>query len=94
MLLTEPLKYNGTILKVAEEMDPVYSASSKGNEGVFVPRAAASRPRAGIGLKVKKPAGEVRKSEDYDRSMPPPPLPAHVLNKGARSQEEFRKMLK
>lgn len=83
------MKYNDTTLKIMEELDPILLDTSSRNGGAFVPRAAVSRPRAGIGSKPKAQVGKLKKAGDVDKSMPPPPQAAI----GGRSQEEFRKML-
>ncbi|TFK52241.1 hypothetical protein OE88DRAFT_1657387 [Heliocybe sulcata] len=82
LLLPDSITFNGNVLQVSEETGssrPAAPAPKAG--GLFVPRAAASRPRAGLG-KERKTAGA-------------PPAQASSSNgaAGAKGQDDFRKML-
>ncbi|KAL1677942.1 hypothetical protein EV122DRAFT_290785 [Schizophyllum commune] len=88
-LRKEPIVFNGRELKLVFEGRQAKDA--KPGAGMFIPRAAASRPRAGLGHARKPPAGGAAK-----------PAPgASAAGSGAsgskpaegRGQDDFRKML-
>ncbi|KIK47472.1 hypothetical protein CY34DRAFT_228718 [Suillus luteus UH-Slu-Lm8-n1] len=85
LLRTEPIMLNGNVLQFSEEhagpsrSQPV--APPPETRGMFVPRAAGSRPRAGLGRARKPGATQTTSSAQ---------LPEQQGNKG---QDDFRKML-
>lgn len=92
LLRSEPIVFSGVELSVSEEeaikKKPGGTGKpTKGAPGVFVPRTAASKPRAGIGS--KKTAG----------TRPPPTTTftsagdASPPSSSQRGQDDFRKML-
>ncbi|CAE6382645.1 unnamed protein product [Rhizoctonia solani] len=78
LLLAEPITFNGVALALSEES--ASKAPSKPTAG-FVPRAAASRPRAGLGSK-KAGIGAA-----------PNPKPAPSAGSSGKNQDDFRNML-
>lgn len=99
LLSKEAIEFNGATLTLSELPDaPTASGSSAKSGagaaagGLFVPRTAASRPRAGLGHARKAPAAAaaasgapVASSSGGGGSMGPPA--------GGRGQDDFRKML-
>lgn len=98
LLSKEAIEFNGVTLTLSELPDapaaPGSSAKSGAGAaagGLFVPRTAASRPRAGLGHARKAPAAAaasgapVAGSSGGGGSMGPPA--------GGRGQDDFRKML-
>ncbi|CAE6434398.1 unnamed protein product [Rhizoctonia solani] len=81
LLLTEPVTFNGVTLGLSEES--ASKAPSKPTAG-FVPRAAASRPRAGLG---SKKAG-IGAAPNLNT-----PTPAPSAGGSGRNQDDFRNML-
>ncbi|EIN12540.1 hypothetical protein PUNSTDRAFT_81810 [Punctularia strigosozonata HHB-11173 SS5] len=89
MLLVEPINFNGQELQFSEDLPPPRGAAgargkaAKAPAGLFVPRAAASRPRAGLGH-ARRPAGATASAgAGAPASQPQPP----------KGQDDFRKML-
>ncbi|KAK0464624.1 uncharacterized protein EV420DRAFT_1263469 [Desarmillaria tabescens] len=87
LLRPEPLEFGGKVLKITEEavgrkFSARNAASSSG--GMFVPRTATSRPRAGLGHAKKQPA-KVASSSTASK-----PSAASATSKG---QDDFRSML-
>jgi len=91
LLQTEPIVFNGATLQLLEESQVKASANSPDTSGLFVPRTAASRPKAGIGHKRKvvqpihSAPSESKSNADASSSSAPP-----ASKKG---QDDFRKML-
>lgn len=87
LLRTEPIILDGNVLQFSEE----YAGPSRGQpaapppetRGMFVPRAAGSRPRAGLG-RARKPG--VTQAPPNSNAQPPE-------QKGKKGQDDFRKML-
>ena len=90
LLRSEPIVFNGVVLGISQEeaikKKPGGTGKpTKGAPNVFVPRTAASKPRAGIGAKktpgVRPPATTTSTSaEDASSSS-------------QKGQDDFRKML-
>ncbi|KAL4073262.1 hypothetical protein V8B97DRAFT_1953447 [Scleroderma yunnanense] len=93
LLRSEPIVYKDVNLVISEDMPsgpthapPLPSSSAKG--GMFVPRLAASRPRAGLGRARKPGIGVVA------AASPSAEASSAVSDVGkGRSQDDFRKML-
>ncbi|KAJ7600967.1 hypothetical protein C8J56DRAFT_813965 [Mycena floridula] len=87
LLRTEPLIFSGATLQVSE--DGKTDVAAAGPTAGFVPRAAKSRPRAGLGSK-KKPVAIPPPTADprTDASSSKPSVPAK-----SKGQDDFRKML-
>ena len=84
LLRQEPFEFNGKILQVSEELSEVTSTkpiapSTRTVGTLFVPRAAVSRPRAGLGS--KKPI------------KPQGPGGPSVISEVSKGQDDFRKLL-
>lgn len=85
LLRTEPIMLNGNVLQFSEEhagpsrSQPV--APPPETRGMFVPRAAGSRPRAGLGRARKPGATQTTSSAQLPEQQ------------GKKGQDDFRKML-
>ncbi|KAF8707756.1 RNA recognition motif, partial [Rhizoctonia solani] len=88
LLLTEPITFNGVALGLSEES--ASKAPSKPN-AAFVPRAAGSRPRAGLGSK-KAGIGAISASNPPPASVPAPASAPSAGGSG-KNQDDFRNML-
>lgn len=89
LLRVEPIVFGGNTLHLSEKQDSGskrLTAPPPKNGGMFVPRAATSRPRAGLGH-ARKPI--VNKATGQAST----PGPSSTQNGGAKNQDEFRKML-
>ena len=90
LLRSEPIVFNGVELSVSEEeaikKKPRGTAKpTRGATNVFVPRTAASKPRAGIGAK-KTPGGRPPATTTS--------TPAEDASSSShKGQDDFRKML-
>ncbi|KAF9242560.1 hypothetical protein BU15DRAFT_86759 [Melanogaster broomeanus] len=85
LLRTEPIVFNGVNLLISEETSsgssrPQPGAPPGGTGGMFIPRTAASRPRAGIG------AGKPPATNDTKEG-------SSVMSIEGKGQDDFRKML-
>jgi hypothetical protein len=92
LLRTEPLLFSDTVLKISEEKlsGPSRSRPSAPpakTGGLFVPRAAVSRPRAGLGHARKHGIGAGAKS------MTTATASTSTTSSQGRGQDDFRKML-
>lgn len=97
LLRTEPIIFNDKPLELSEESQSGQSHSRPAapptkTGGLFVPRAAASRPRAGLGPPRKPGIGAGTKGSA--------PAPSNAVDSTQRSQpqqgrgqDDFRKML-
>lgn len=88
LLRPEPLEFGGNVLKITEEA--IGSKSSARNAastpgGMFVPRTATSRPRAGLGHAKKQPTKVASSTSTTIK-----PSAASATGKG---QDDFRSML-
>ncbi|EPQ51022.1 hypothetical protein GLOTRDRAFT_66218 [Gloeophyllum trabeum ATCC 11539] len=85
LLLPNPITFNGNVLDISEETGsgsrPAAPPPKAG--GLFVPRAAVSRPRAGLG-KQRKPVAVGSQSSSQTPSSGA---------QGVKGQDDFRKML-
>lgn len=87
LLRTEPIILDGNVLQFSEEQ----AGPSRGQPaapvtgGMFVPRAAGSRPRAGLG-RARKPGLGAMQAPSISNAQPPE-------HKGKKGQDDFRKML-
>lgn len=89
MLHPEPIEFNGATLTLSEERPegasktrPVAPPPQSG--GMFVPRAAVSRPRAGLGsMKRVGKMGAAKGDQQVSGSS----------SAGGKGQDDFRKML-
>ncbi|TFK90773.1 RNA-binding protein Prp24 [Polyporus arcularius HHB13444] len=95
LLRSDPIIFNGTTLEIVPEATsgPATSrplAPPAGNTGLFVPRAAVSRPRAGLGSKqrgtkaAQAPSGAASSSGAGTSA---------AEGGGGKGQDDFRKML-
>ncbi|KAF8073869.1 hypothetical protein FPV67DRAFT_1479613 [Lyophyllum atratum] len=93
LLRSEPVTFNGNILEFSEEGrtgGPIRRAAPPPKTGgLFVPRAAVSRPRAGLGH-ARKPA--VQKAASSSSAPSTQPATASQ-SEGKKGQDDFRKML-
>ncbi len=87
LLAQEPITFNEKVLAFSEEPQLKQRPPTDGSASMFVPRAAASRPRAGIGAgKKRQPAATGQ--------MKAPQAPAPVASgSNSKGQDDFRKML-
>jgi len=83
LLLQDPIVFEGKTLRLTEEVDS--SGARSAAPGLFVPRKAASRPRAGL--------GHARKTRETTASEHAPGSSTSKANTGKASQDDFRKML-
>ncbi|KAL0576045.1 Splicing factor [Marasmius crinis-equi] len=86
LLRTEPLIFNGNTLSLSEETSP----SSTSN--AFIPRTAASRPKAGLGHKRKLVAPISQDTQPKAQSSAAQPARTSAGGAG-KGQDDFRKML-
>ncbi|KAH9985865.1 hypothetical protein BJV77DRAFT_1031067 [Russula vinacea] len=94
LLLPDPLEFNGVRLRFSEGDDPPAKAHSAPKaaaaSGMFIPRTAASRPRAGLGRARKPPPAA---------GTPVAPETTPQTSSGdkaavqGKAQDDFRKML-
>ena len=77
LLHPEPVQFNGRVLALSEDTGPANAKAPASAGGMFVPRTAASRPRAGIGSTKKAKA----------------PSAAASASSSGKQQDDFRKML-
>ena len=100
LLRTEPVIFNGNTLELVADTPGVPRAVRNGpsaappptttkGSGMFVPRAAASRPRAGLGSKKRV----VAISAAAPASSQTNASPAGSTSGQAKGQDDFRKML-
>ncbi|KAJ8080386.1 Splicing factor [Marasmius tenuissimus] len=85
LLRTESLVFNGNTLAFSEETSPASTLNA------FIPRTAASRPKAGIGHKRKlvTPISQDSPSQAQTSASQSNPVPSG----GGKGQDDFRKML-
>ncbi|KAG9075182.1 Splicing factor [Ceratobasidium sp. UAMH 11750] len=88
LLLTEPIIFNGVELEITEE-GPAGPAKSGAN-APFVPRAAGSRPRAGLGSKKAGPGAAKPQPTQF---VQPGGEAAPTSAAGTKNQDDFRSML-
>ncbi|KLO06957.1 hypothetical protein SCHPADRAFT_670625 [Schizopora paradoxa] len=87
ILAQEPITFNDKILKFSEEPQLKHRPPTDGSSSIFVPRAAASKPRAGIGAgKKRQPVASSSSNAPKD----PAPAASSSIGKG---QDDFRKLL-
>ncbi|KIJ64460.1 hypothetical protein HYDPIDRAFT_111787 [Hydnomerulius pinastri MD-312] len=96
LLRTEPIVFNGINLQISEETQSGSSRSQPAAPptnagGMFIPRAAGSRPRAGLG-RARKPGLGATKPSAATSNMQEGGSAASSGAKG-RDQDDFRKML-
>jgi hypothetical protein len=90
LLQTAPIEYDGHPLHFAEEVHGkerrTIAAQPTQTPNIFVPRKAASKPKAGIGAARRSPVVS---------QVPTNPTPSSSTQNGqsGRSQDDFRKML-
>ncbi|TDL22101.1 hypothetical protein BD410DRAFT_788782 [Rickenella mellea] len=84
LLITEPIMFNGVALQMGEEPTDAQSQSAAKSGGLFVPRGAVSRPRAGLGSKKR-----TEKGSNTSTFVPA----AKSSLPGGKGQDDFRKML-
>lgn len=93
LLLPDPLEFNGVRLRFSEGEETTAkprNASTAGG-GMFIPRNAASRPRAGLGRARNPPptaAGTSSAPEVKSQTSPGDKAPIQ-----GKAQDDFRKML-
>lgn len=93
LLRTEPIVFNGTPLQISEDVPggrsrPRPSAPPTKMRGLFVPRAAVSRPRAGLGQPRKPGVGA-----GANGTTPAASSTGSTLSQQGHGQDDFRKML-
>ncbi|KZT27355.1 hypothetical protein NEOLEDRAFT_1060705 [Neolentinus lepideus HHB14362 ss-1] len=83
LLVPDSIIFNGATLQISEETGPSSrpAAHQPKAGGLFVPRAAVSRPRAGLGRERKTTVVPARQASTSKGSQ------------GAKGQDDFRKML-
>lgn len=91
LLLPEPFQFNGVPLEISGEPEEKSTSSRPvappmGTGGMFVPRSAVSRPRAGLGAARKPAAASTGTTANTN------PVKATDTDKG-KGQDDFRKML-
>jgi hypothetical protein len=89
LLRSEPIVFNGVELRVFEEeaikkKPGTTGKPTKGASDVFVPRTAASKPRAGIGSR-KNPGGRPPATTTFTS--------AGDASSSQKGQDDFRKLL-
>ncbi|KAG9104040.1 Splicing factor [Ceratobasidium sp. 370] len=88
LLLTEPIVFNGAELEIAEE--GTTGPAKSGANAPFVPRAAGSRPRAGLG---SKKAGVGAANPQTTQFVQSSGEAAPTSTAGTKNQDDFRNML-
>ncbi|KAG8678482.1 Splicing factor, partial [Ceratobasidium sp. 395] len=86
LLLTEPVVFNGIELEITEE--EAAGPAKLGASAPFVPRAAGSRPRAGLGSK-KAGLGATAKAQTT-QFVQPGGEAASAPTTGTKNQDDFR----
>ncbi|KAF9257513.1 hypothetical protein L218DRAFT_910382 [Marasmius fiardii PR-910] len=87
LLRTEPVVFNGNTLKLSEEANISEQAPST---STFIPRTAASRPKAGLGFKRRAPVAISRETV----SQAQPTYSNQTSGGGTgKGQDDFRKIL-
>lgn len=92
LLLPDPLVFNGVRLRFSEDEDVPTKARNApaAAGGMFVPRKAASRPRAGLGwARNRAPAASTSASPGTASKTPS----GDKASAGGKAQDDFRKML-
>ncbi|KAG9105122.1 Splicing factor, partial [Ceratobasidium sp. 392] len=89
LLLTEPIIFNGVELEITEEQ--TVKPTKPGANAPFVPRAAGSRPRAGLGSK-KAGLGATKPQATQFVQFGGETVPAPAAT-GTKNQDDFRNML-
>lgn len=96
LLLPDPLEFNGVRLRFSEGEETPAKArnASTAASGMFIPRYAASRPRAGLGRARNPPpaaaaAGTSSAPEAKSQASSGDKAPIQ----GSKAQDDFRKML-
>ncbi|KAG9315935.1 hypothetical protein JVU11DRAFT_3587 [Chiua virens] len=92
LLRPEPIIFNGISLKISEEAlsgipRPQGTSVPVSTGGLFVPRTAASRPRAGLGRARKPGTSTAKLQSGADNSV------QELEKLGGKGQDDFRKML-
>jgi hypothetical protein len=88
LLLPDPLEFNGVRLRFSESDDTPAKASNvrTAASGVFIPRKAASRPRAGLGRARNPPPVAATETKSQTSS-------GDKATVQGKAQDDFRKML-
>jgi hypothetical protein len=93
LLLPDPLEFNGVRLRFSEGEETPAKArnASTAASGIFIPRNAASRPRAGLGRARNPPPAAATAGTSSAKSQTS--SGDKVPIQGNKAQDDFRKML-
>lgn len=92
MLHTEPIEFNGNVLEILAEN--IIGSNARAptvpptTSGMFLPRNAVSRPRAGLGMKKR-----VQPAITAGSSSSATPSQTQRVQTEKRGQDDFRRML-
>ena len=94
LLQTNPLEFNGARLRFSEGEDAPTNArkAPAASGGVFIPRSAPSRPRAGLGRARNPPPVATSNTPAAPRTKSQTPSGDKAPARG-KAQDDFRKML-
>lgn len=87
ILAQEHITFNDKVLKFSEEPQLKQRPPTGGSTGMFVPRAATSKPRAGIG------AGKKRQPAASGQANAPKDSGPVASGSNPKGQDDFRKLL-
>jgi hypothetical protein len=95
LLLPDPLEFNGVRLRFSEGEDTPAKArnASTATSGMFIPRNAASRPRAGLGRARNPPPAAAAASTSSTPEAKSQTSSGDKAPIQGRAQDDFRKML-
>lgn len=95
LLLPDPLEFNGVRLRFSEGEETPAKArnASTAASGMFIPRNAASRPRAGLGRARNPPPAAAAVGTSSDPEVKSQTSSGDKATIQGKAQDDFRKML-
>lgn len=95
LLLPDPLEFNGVRLRFSEGEETPAKArnASTAGGGMFIPRNAASRPRAGLGRARNPPPAAAAAGTSAPEARPQTSSGDKAPPIQGKAQDDFRKML-
>jgi squamous cell carcinoma antigen recognized by T-cells 3 len=95
LLLPDPLEFNGVRLRFSEGEETPAKArnASTAASGMFIPRTAASRPRAGLGRQRNLPPASAVVGTSSAQEAKSQTSSGDKATTQGKAQDDFRKML-
>ena len=95
LLLPDPLEFNGVRLRFSEDEETPAKArnASAAVSGMFIPRNAASRPRAGLGRARNPPPAATAAGTPLAQAAKSQTSSGDKVPIQGKAQDDFRKML-